>query len=97
MNINDAIQGYKDTCTKNGIMFALEFEENEVYSIGSTFEALVKDFCCSTGYEFWDTTSEQIECFKSFLNSIECYCLDDNDADFYGNVEKAINEVTEAL
>ena len=84
-----------DFVSKGGI-FAIEHEENDIYSIGSNLESLIEDFfyqhCKGVNVEE-PTIAEVKEIFAALGN----YCLDDNEDGFYDNIELAEGEVLEAL
>jgi len=74
----------------NGGIFAIEHTENDIYMIGNSFEALLEDF----SHKYPDR--KKADC-RYILESLQNYCLDTNDKDFYKNVEKAIRDVMEVL
>ena len=94
-NIERAVNYINNFLSRGGI-WAIEHSENNVYMIGSTFESLLEDFAsqyCSN-FNNKDMTKKEA---KHILNTLENYCLDDNETDFYENVEQAIKEVIESL
>lgn len=92
----DRAEDYIRAFINKGGIWAIEHAENDVYMIGSSFESLIEDFqwqYCK-GFNVQDVTKEEA---KHILNTLDNHCLDENETDFYENVEQAINEVIEAL
>ena len=83
-------QDYITSFINRGGMYAIQHEANCVYTIGSSFEALIEDF----SYQYEEPTLA--EC-THVLNELSNYCLEDNDGDFYDNVALAIKEVLECI
>ena len=82
--------------TSKGGIFAIEHEENNIYSIGSNLEALVEDFAYQhcRGVNVEEPTILEV---KEIFEALDNYCLDDNEDGFYDNVELAEGEVLETL
>lgn len=94
-DINRA-EDYIRTFINKGGIWAIEHAENDVDIIGDTFEAVIEDFhnqYCK-GFNAQDVTKEEA---KHILNTLNNYCLDENENEFYENVDHAINEVIEGL
>jgi hypothetical protein len=92
----DRAKEYISKFVNKGGIFAIEHTENDVYMIGSTFESLIEDFSWQhcAGFNNKDATKAEV---NHILNTLDNYCLDENETGFYENVEAAITETLETI